>query len=149
MKKIDFNIELPEEKIFNEMLFKKENPELWEKYVTNGSEKESVIQRIEETISNMLTRALNKVEIDKKDFREKPTESSTMSAQTKFARVVNAIHKHKDGWVKLEDDDFKFMKEKWEVAKCPVYKNSALQFAAIDEAIQIAAIKKGNPDTDG
>lgn len=146
MKKIDFNIELPDDKIFDEERFKKENPDLYEKYVVEGSSKDNVMKRIEDTVSNMLSRALNKVEIDKKEFKEKPTESSPMADQVKYARVINAVHKHKDGWVKLEDDDFNFLKEKWATAKCPVYKNSALQFAAIDEAIQIAAAKKGNPE---
>ena len=145
MRKIDFNINLPEDKIFNESLIRKENPDLYEKYIVKQTT-DTDMQRIEDTISNMLIRALNKVEIDKKDYREKPTESSNMTAQTNFARVINALRAHKDGWVRLEDADFKFLKEKWESAKCPVYKDSALQFAAIDEAIRIAAEKRGNPD---
>lgn len=145
MKKIDFNIELPDEDIFNEAKFKKDNPDLHKKYVLPPT-KETNMERIETTISNMLTRSLNKVEIDKKDLTEKPTASSDMKINCDYARVINAIRKHKDGWVKIEDNDFNFMKKNWDEAKCPVYKNIALIFAPINEAIEIAALKRGNPD---
>lgn len=145
MKKIDFNIAWPEDRVFNEFLFKQEYPELYEKYLTPPT-KDTIMNLVEETISNMLTRALNKVEFDKKDFREKPTTSSDMPAHTNFARVINAIRGAKDNWVKMEDADFEFLKKNWNEAKCPIFKNSALQLKVINDAIETAASKKGNPD---
>jgi hypothetical protein len=145
MKKIDFNIPLPEEDFFNEALFARENPDLYQKYLIKSGE-ENKMKRIENTISNMLTRALNKVEIDKKDYTEKPTASTAPPDHCSFANVINAIRKEKEGWVKLENADFDFLKKKWGEAKSPVYKNTALTLAAINEAIEIAAAKRGNSD---
>ena len=91
-------------------------------------------------------RALNKYEFDEKTKIERPTASSTMATQTKFSRVSNALENQKDSWVKLEDADFDFFKKNWEEAKMPVYKNTANNLAKINEAIEIAASKKGNPE---
>lgn len=145
MKKIDFNIELPKEDVFNEALFKKENPELWEKYLIPPT-KETDMEQIQNTIENMLMRSLNKYEFDPKTKLEKATAASDMKAQCKFSNVSNALGKQKDGWVKMETSDFDFMKEHWSKAKMPVYKNTANNLAVINEAIEIAASKKGNPD---
>lgn len=145
MKKIDFNIELSRDEIFNEALFREENPELYEKYVLPTT-KESNMKQIQNTIENMLMRSLNKYEFDEKTKVEKPTVLSDMKTQCKFSRVSNALEKQKDGWVKMENADFDFLKENWDAAKMPIYKNTAKNLAVINEAIEVAAIKKGNPD---
>jgi len=145
MKKINFNIELPKEDVFNGALFKKENPELYEKYIIPAS-RESSMEQIQNTIENMLMRSLNGYVFDEKTKTEKPTKSSDMKTICNFSRVSSALKNQKDGWVKIEDADFLFLKENWEKAKMPVYTNTANNLAAINEAIEIAASKRGNPD---
>jgi hypothetical protein len=96
-------------------------------------------------VSSMLSRAINGIELDK-DGREKATKTATMELQCNFSRVINAISKHKDGWVKLEDADFKFLQEKWKAAKIPCQENIALVLYEINEAIEQAEKFKGNPE---
>lgn len=146
MKKIDFNIELPGEDVFNEILFKKENEELYKKYLFPPTDK-AKLEIVKNWISNMLARAINGVRIaDEKTGVEKSTKTTTMDVQCDYSRVINAIKKHKDGWVKLEDSDFKFLCEKWKEAKIPCQENIALILASINEAIETAKTYKGNPD---
>lgn len=146
MKKINFSIsELPDENVFNEILFKQENPEMYKTYLLPQTDK-TKMETIKNWISNILTRAINGIEIDKKENREKPTKSADLETNCNFARVINAIKKEKEGWVKMEDSDFKFLCDKWHEGKIQCYENVALTLAVINEAIETAKTYKGNPD---
>jgi hypothetical protein len=104
------------------------------------------MEQIQNTIENMMMRSLNKVVLDEKTKTEKPTASSDMKAQCNFSRVSNTLAKQKDGWVKMETGDFDFMKKHWDGAKMLIYKITANNLAVINEAIEIAASKRGNSD---
>ena len=67
-------------------------------------------------ISSMLERSLNKP--DPKTNR--PTVSVGMEVQRKYFNVMDALGKHKDGLVELEDDDFSFLDRKYNQAEMPI-----------------------------
>ena len=130
MRKINLNIKIP--KIEGE-----ENP-------NNLSD----IQIVINWIGNWISRAINCPEIDKQTGRERPTKAATMETQRQYSRIMNALDKEKDGWVKIEDADFDNLIKWWESedAKLPVQKNISMLLANIDAALQEARAHKGNPE---
>ena len=130
MRKINLNIKIP--KIEGE-----ENP-------NNLSD----IQIVINWIGNWISRAINCPEIDEQTQRERPTKAVTIETQRQYSRIMNALDKEKDGWVKIEDADFDNLIKWWESedAKLPVQKNISMLLANIDAAFQEARAHKGNPE---
>ena len=144
MKKIDLNIEIPQKDIFDEMKFKKDNPELYEKYVLPPTE-ESCLKIVINWISNMIERAINSP--DPKTGRA--TKTASMDVHRKYNKVMDCIEKNEDGIVKIEDDDFKFLNRKFHQAEIPVQRDINQILIPISDAIKRAEIEekpKGKKD---
>ena len=86
----------------------------------------------------MLERALNKPD----PRTNRATVAVGMEVQRKYFNVMDALEKSKDGIVEMEDDDFNFLKRKYNQAEMPVQKNVTEVLVAISDAINKAEAPK-------
>lgn len=120
MKRIDLNIKLKEEVI--------------------GEDGKTPMKGFEVAIrwiGVMVERALNKP--DQKTMR--PTMAVDMNTQRKYFRVMDAIDRHKEGIVELEDDDFQFLHRKFNQAEIPAQREITEILVKIDDALNSAKAK--------
>ncbi len=97
-------------------------------------------------ISIMLERAINRPD----PMTGRPTVAVNMETQRKYFNVMNAIERSDDGKVELSDDDFNFLKRKFNQAEIPVQRGITEALVAISDAINKAEIseksKKGKKE---
>lgn len=144
MKKINFNIKLDNVKKFDELEFSKKYPDLYEEHLIDLSEAD-FMEIVKSWISNMLIRSINDIKVDERG-NAKATKSATVDIQCKYARVIEALQKHKDGWVKMEDADFEFMMNNWRKAEIPLQERVALIISKINSSLEEAERYRGNPE---
>jgi len=138
MTRIDLNIKIPEQKFFNEKAFKKDHPELYEKYLVLPT-KESDLKITINWIKNMIENALNG-NVDLKTGRY--AKSSNLDVQRKYNKVMNCVEENEKGIVIIEDDDFKFLNRKYHQAESPISRDINKIIVAISDAIKKAEIEE-------
>jgi hypothetical protein len=138
MKKIDFNIKIPKEDIFNKVLFKKENPKLYARYLLPPT-KESDLQITINWLGNLIENALNGT-IDPKTGRSSKT--SSMDVQRKYNKVMNKVDENENGIVTMEDDDFKFLNRKYHQGEVPIIRDINKILVPLSDAIKRADIEE-------
>lgn len=90
----------------------------------------------------MMERAINKPRPDIRTGRLIPTVEVTMAIQRKYNKVMTALEAHKDGVAELEDDDFEFLKRKFNQAELSVQREVNVILVELDNAILKAQMPK-------
>lgn len=136
MKRIDLSkIKFPKQKVFDEELFKKNNPEVYAEYLIPQS-KESALETIIGWIGNMIERGANKLD----PLTGRATKTSDWDVQRKYNKVMDIVEGSEDnkGIVEMEDDDFKFLNRKFHQGEAPLIRNINKILIPISRAIKKA-----------
>jgi len=144
MKTLDLNILLPERKdIFDEESFKRERPDLYEKYLIPSSQK-SDLKIVIETIANMIERGVNKMDLK----TGRATQAVNMDVQYKYGKVMNIIEGSEDneGIAEFDDDDFRFLNRKFHQGEAPLIRDFNKILIPVSRAIKKADIDEAKPE---